>query len=250
MITNPVAPVAPGGTTTFTVRFTPLSTGLKTATLHIANNDSTQNPFDFALAGTGTNVVIIPSTNILVATFSAITLNPQTGLFEQTVRLTNSTDASINGIQLLIEALPPDVQVYNASGNINGIPFVQYSLPLAPGATVDLLIEYYRASRQAIPQPTFVVLSAPSVTVTETGPVISVDRSVQLTGGRFLIEFSATQGNRYAVQYSSDMQTWKTANPVITAPSNRVQWYDDGPPKTESKPTAIGSRFYRVMALP
>jgi hypothetical protein len=46
------------------------------------------------------------------------------------------------------------------------------------------------------------------------------------------------------------MQTWKTANPIITAPANRVQWYDDGPPKTESKPTSIGSRFYRVMELP
>ena len=174
----------------------------------------------------------------------------QTGLFEQTVRLINTTDASVNGLRLLIEALPADVQVYNASGNVNNIPFVQYSLPLAPGATVDLLIEYYRANRQAIPQPTFVVLAATPVAVTETGPVISIDRSVQLAGGRFLIEFSAIQGNRYAVQYSSDMQTWKTANPIITAPSNRVQWYDDGPPKTESKPAAIGSRFYRVMALP
>jgi hypothetical protein len=73
---------------------------------------------------------------------------------------------------------------------------------------------------------------------------------VQLLSGRFLIEFSAIPGARYAVQYSSDMQTWKTANPIITAPANRVQWYDDGPPKTESKPSDIGSRFYRVMALP
>ena len=73
---------------------------------------------------------------------------------------------------------------------------------------------------------------------------------MQLVGGRFLIEFSATPGNRYAVQYSSDIIIWKTANPVITAPANRVQWYDDGPPKTESKPSMVGSRFYRVMALP
>jgi hypothetical protein len=74
---------------------------------------------------------------------------------------------------------------------------------------------------------------------------------VALAGGRFLIEFSATPGRRYAVQYSSDnMVTWKTANPIITAPANRVQWYDDGPPKTESKPTSTGSRLYRVMELP
>ena len=248
--TNPVAPVSPGSSTIFTVRFTPTSAGSKTAALHLANNDSDENPFDITLTGAATNAVIVPSTNVVIFSVSPITLNPQTGLFEQTVRLTNSGTATIDGIQLLIQGLPSDVRVYNASGNINNIPFVQSSLPLAAGATVDLLIEYYRANRQAIPQPTFVVQSAPPVAVTETGPLMAIDRSVQLASGRFLIEFSATPGRRYAVQYSSDMVTWKTANPVITAPSNRVQWYDDGPPKTESKPGDISSRFYRVMVLP
>ena len=87
------------------------------------------------------------------------------------------------------------------------------------------------------------------VSVTATGPVIQVDRSVQLQSGRFLIEFTAVPGRSYVVQYSSDMETWKSANPIITAPSNKVQWYDDGPPKTESIPSS-GSRFYRVMVLP
>ena len=248
--TNPVAPVSPSSSTIFTVRFTPVSPGLKTAALHIANNDSDENPFDITITGTATNAIIVPSDSVIVFSASPIVLNPQTGLFEQTVRLTNGSPEAVNGIQLLIETLPVDVQVYNASGNINTIPFVQDSLPLAAGASVDLLIEYYRANRQAIPQPVFVVQSATPVTVTETGPIILIDRSVQLVSGRFLIEFSATPGNRYAVQYSSDIVTWKTANPIITAPANRVQWYDDGPPKTESKPTTIGSRFYRVMALP
>ena len=50
--TNPVAPVAPSGSTTFTVRFTPSSLGSKTGALHIANNDLDENPFDLALTGT------------------------------------------------------------------------------------------------------------------------------------------------------------------------------------------------------
>jgi hypothetical protein len=52
------------------------------------------------------------------------------------------------------------------------------------------------------------------------------------------------------VQYSSNMITWLTAIPIVIAPANRVQWYDDGPPKTDSIPSTIGSRFYRVMLLP
>jgi hypothetical protein len=252
---SPTTPLGPGGSTTFTVRFAPVSPGVKTAVLHIANNDLNNDPFNIALTGTGVDGTIVVSTNVFVVFLSAgvspITLNPQTGLFEQSVQVTNSGPNTATAVSLFILNLPPDVRVYNASGSTtNGTPYVQYALPLAPATTVTFLVEYYRASRQTIPQPSFAVQETTLVSVTNTGSVFAIDRNVQLVGGRFLIEFSAVTGNRYAVQYSSDMQTWITADPVITAPANRVQWYDDGPPKTESQPGTIGSRFYRVMALP
>jgi hypothetical protein len=40
------------------------------------------------------------------------------------------------------------------------------------------------------------------------------------------------------------------ATPTVTAANNRVQWYDDGPPKTASKPASVSSRYYRVIANP
>jgi hypothetical protein len=233
------------------VQFTPAGTGVKTAALHIANNDTSNNPFNLALTGTSTNGATIVPTNLFAIVMSPITLNPQTGLFEQTVRLTNSSPNTIAAVRLFIMNLPADVQVYNASGSTNGIPYLQYNLPLASAATVDFLIEYYRANRQTIPQPVFVVQEIIPVSVTATGAVLAINYDVQLGSGRFLIEFSATQGRSYAVQYSTNnMTSWETANPIIIAPANRVQWYDDGPPKTESKPTTVGSRFYRVIELP
>ncbi|MCX6872189.1 MAG: choice-of-anchor D domain-containing protein, partial [Verrucomicrobia bacterium] len=53
---NPAVPVAPGGSTTFTVRFAPAALGIRTAALHLASNDADENPFDINLTGTGTNV--------------------------------------------------------------------------------------------------------------------------------------------------------------------------------------------------
>jgi len=50
----PDSVITPAGSTTFTVRFAPVSTGLKSATLHIASNDLDENPFDISLTGTGT----------------------------------------------------------------------------------------------------------------------------------------------------------------------------------------------------
>lgn len=47
------ATVSAGGNTTFTVTFAPSVSGAKTAAIHVASNDSDENPFDIALAGNG-----------------------------------------------------------------------------------------------------------------------------------------------------------------------------------------------------
>ena len=54
LTTDAATSVAPsGGTTTFTVTFDPSANGLRTATISIANDDADENPYDFAIQGTG-----------------------------------------------------------------------------------------------------------------------------------------------------------------------------------------------------
>ena len=239
----PMTPVLPGASTTFTVRFAPLTAGAKVAALHLANNDGNENPFDINLTG------FAPGLSAVSA--SSITLNPQTGLLEQTVRVTNIDLVTVNAIRLLVYGLPADVQVYNASGRIGGIPYLQHNFPVAQGEEIVFLIEYYRLSRHSDFTPVFgsetILPVSPPAPV---GEVISINREPANLGGRILIEFTTIPGRNYVVQYSSNLTDWKTTNPIITAPSNRVQWYDDGPPKTESKPNSVGSRFYRIIQLP
>ncbi|HMQ04014.1 MAG TPA: Ig-like domain repeat protein [Pyrinomonadaceae bacterium] len=60
----PTTPIASGGgTTTFQVTFDPSSTGLREATVSIANNDADENPYTFAIQGTGTE----PETTVTVS---------------------------------------------------------------------------------------------------------------------------------------------------------------------------------------
>lgn len=49
----PNSTVASSATTTFTVTFNPTAAGTRTATITIPNNDSNENPYDFAIQGTG-----------------------------------------------------------------------------------------------------------------------------------------------------------------------------------------------------
>jgi hypothetical protein len=51
---EPSTPVAPSGSTTFTIKFTPTSAGVKNATVSIGNNDPNENPYTFAIKGNGT----------------------------------------------------------------------------------------------------------------------------------------------------------------------------------------------------
>ncbi|MEI6177698.1 MAG: choice-of-anchor D domain-containing protein, partial [Verrucomicrobiota bacterium] len=64
---SPTAPVTgPSGTTSFVVRFAPSAEGARSAAIHIANNDSNENPFDINLTGTGTAAVTDPFAICLV----------------------------------------------------------------------------------------------------------------------------------------------------------------------------------------
>jgi hypothetical protein len=50
---QPTTPIVPGGSTTFNVAFDPSAAGLRTATLNIYSDDSNENPYNFAIQGTG-----------------------------------------------------------------------------------------------------------------------------------------------------------------------------------------------------
>lgn len=73
--TSPSATVAIGGSTTFVVAFTPTLVGLETATISIINDDDNENPYDFALQGTG--IAAAPINNNCLG---AITLTVNTNL--------------------------------------------------------------------------------------------------------------------------------------------------------------------------
>ena len=54
--TTPTSTVInPGQSATFTVVFNPSATGTRNATINIVNNDSNENPYNFAISGTGTS---------------------------------------------------------------------------------------------------------------------------------------------------------------------------------------------------
>jgi hypothetical protein len=185
-----------------------------------------------------------------VDVLTPVTLNPQTGLLEQTIRLRNVGTNAVAAGRVVMQSFRAGVgvTVYNASGILgNGRPFLQYNRPIPVDGGIEFVIEYFRSNRQPFISTNFLGQAtselAPLIVV---GPRGAVTR--QLLGlGRMLVQFRAQPGARYAIEYSDDQIIWKTARPVITAPANRVFWIDNGPPKTESSPPSY--RAYRFVRL-
>jgi uncharacterized repeat protein (TIGR01451 family) len=248
-------PLAKGASATGTVTVLPLAQGTITNTGFVSINDSTvTDPVpanNTASAITSVNGAGSTNMSIQIQLLGGIVFDPQTGLFEQSLRLSNPGSNSIAAVRLVVLDLPPDVALYNASGATNGAPFVEYDQPLGSGGSIDFLLEYYRSNRLDLVSTNFeTTVVAPATPAPPTGASLELDRDPFRFNGGLVIEFASIPGRTYIVQYSADMQTWSTAVPPLIAAGTRVQWIDAGPPKTDSAPGAPGQRFYRIAQLP
>ncbi len=70
------ASVAALGSTTFQITFDPTATGLRQATVSIANDDADENPYTFVIQGTGTETVINPCTTSFFENFELNVIPP------------------------------------------------------------------------------------------------------------------------------------------------------------------------------
>lgn len=68
--------------------------------------------------------------------------------------------------------------------------------------------------------------------------------------GSYRLEWPATPGRFYRIEYSSDLETWLPIPSLIQAGSTLESWIDPGPPVTNASPALIPRRFYRMFEAP
>jgi hypothetical protein len=186
----------------------------------------------------------VPTFGILAG---AITLNGQTGLFEQRVTVTNTGTVTAEAFRVTISGLTTNVTVYNATGKSNNVPYVKYNGPLDPNQTVTLILEFLNPKRTAFTDTLAVLPDVFTTTGTNAAIGVHIDKIYVDTTRRAFIEFKSIVGRTYTILYSDDLNTWKVSTPSITAGSTLTQWYDDGPPKTDMLPA---NRTYRALLVP
>jgi hypothetical protein len=109
----PASPIPPGNSATFTVTFAPGTTGLKTATVTIANSDCDEAAYDFAVQGTGVPPTLgtYPPTGIATAGSNAV-VTPSAAP-TNAPSITASTSTNFKGI-LRVNPITGVVSITNA----------------------------------------------------------------------------------------------------------------------------------------
>ena len=203
----------------------------------------------------------ITVTNYFAGQFTVVTnskqiYNPQNGLVEQSMLLSNTGTNAVASVRVVVTGLSN--QLFNAWGTNNGNPFVVYAATLDTNQSVNLLLQYVAGAyfpftnsqlhAFAVSVPN---LTPPAVAAVSTN--LSIARIVRLaTNHDLLIEFPSLTNRTYTVVYSDNVlfSNAMMAMPSIVAPANRTQWIDYGPPTTVSHPTNAPDRFYRVFLNP
>lgn len=181
----------------------------------------------------------------------AATLNRQTGLFEQTVTLTNTSGAEQDGFRVWVDGMNDNTTFQNAHGDEAGRFYLDYTGILAAGSAVNLVLEFFVSDRSGVSGLSYEVsppdgeFTPPPVTNT-----IAVQPRLTFQGtGTVLLEFSSVFGSSYFLEYSDNMTDWLPALPIIPGTGQSVQWLDNGPPRTVIHPSQVSSRFYRVSEV-
>ncbi len=209
--------------------------------------DGQSQSLDSQLILGGATLSVIDAPTGTITAFGSMRPDRQTGLLIQQYDVKN-TGGIAAVFRILVKNLPAATKVWNSHGTFNGFPYVDLPSILAVGATTRITIEYRSQDRSTIPNPTFELVGATQTAITPDGVATNLKPRATLTGGNALLEFNSEIGMSYYIQYSGDLSIWKTALPKVDGTGNRVQWIDNGSPKTESHPSIVASRFYRILA--
>jgi uncharacterized repeat protein (TIGR01451 family) len=247
--------VANGGNANLQFTVEPTNTGVLTFSASVGSSGVTDT--NTANNTASNNVTVIGYLPGLLAAFtnSGQAYNPQNGLVEQSITVTNIGTNAVTAVRLVITNLAN--RLYNAVGTNNGNPFVYYSAALNTNQSVNLLLQYSASAyfsftngqlnAFAVPLPNW---TPPPATGASTN--LNISRIVQLNNGDILIEWPSTTNRTYTVVYSDNVlfSNAMIAPPAVVAPANRTQWIDYGPPTTTNIPANTGARFYRVYQNP
>ncbi|WP_293872296.1 choice-of-anchor D domain-containing protein [Flavobacterium sp.] len=204
--TPPSSPIAANGITTFTVLFTPTAAGTRNATISIVNNDSTKNPYTFALSGTGTPQLSSVKGNATTITYGSTTPTTANWTDFSNVTVTRTYTIFNSGtIPLSIGAItftgtnPGDFSVQTApSSVVPALGSTTFTILFTPGAIGTRTAVLNIANGDTTKNPFYFTIQGTGVTqaITVSGNASSITNGTATTTTANWTDFSTVASTR------------------------------------------------------
>lgn len=217
--TAPSASVAPSGSTTFVVTFSPSAVGIRNATITVNSNDPDAAAYDYALTGTGT-----PS-NLSTIEFNSSFTTPQNIAYAN-FQETDLTGASLSVMEFrILDGGVAANDADNLSTVLNSI-----TLNITNWSVLRRIALYWGGTEIAEaavtgPTVTFSGLSGTGVTATDgLTRIIAVKASFNSTvTDNTQFSFSFTNADVTALSTNSQFANFGTVSSQVTADRNRIE---------------------------
>jgi hypothetical protein len=252
--------IAPGGKSSFALRFYPTRLGSAVASLKIYSTDP-NGPFILPLSGTGKFNITATKPNVANSSFTYAALRPDrsTGLMLQKITFTNTIGSSLHGLRLILSKVASGVHLYSSSaGAVAGTLEVIYSNAIKPNETISFDLVYFDPKRRTAESMNPIIKAEALIEPEPESPPMKGTLvpllSAQATAQGPLLQWNSVPRALYVVEYSDDAGTaWFSAVHRLSTGGTRVFWIDRGQPETKTKPKGApnktGGRFYRVKKL-
>jgi hypothetical protein len=184
-------------------------------------------------------------------------LNPQTGFFEQVLKIVNNTPFDFKSIRIYIHDLAPDVVAkFYLQEDLIGT-FVEFPVDMIKGDSTTITLEYFSTTGRAISPPRLELLVKKGAElqvpdreqiseVIESSCFVSVGANGRVDS--CYVSFRSDKDHLYWIEYSDEIGTWKLALSPVEGTGEMIIWQDTGSPKTDPLPANNGhGRYYRIL---
>jgi len=177
-------------------------------------------------------------------------VEPQTDLFHQTVTLSNRGDQPMQGARIHFPGLPSGWELYNSAESDDGVPYVEADVLIPPGSSNQFEVPFLVADGIQPAKQNFAVQLGSIAGAGDPEKPLQIQQTKVRSDGSVAIEFTGRRSQSYLIEYSDDLLLRAVVPQPVVAVGSRMQWVDDGPPKTIGAPAARSGRCYRIVTAP
>lgn len=242
VLTQPAAMISAGGNSTFTVRFSPIATGLRRATLTILNNDASEDPYNFDIQGrfncpeiVGTitdNVLVCPSASVGILPIDVYSSQPWP---PYTVTLSDNTAFTTvgSGPSALPVTIAPNMRNFTIAsirdrfgcvGTTTGNADVVERDIEVPTIICPIAVTTNAATNQCYATPN---IGTATGTDNCTAPVITNDAPTTFPVGITAVTWTATDPSTNAATCTQLVTVYDVTAPSITCPADQTVETDE-----------------------